>query len=277
MFDLTAWMLAAAVLAAIAVIVWAISLPLRNASIVDSVWSLLFIAAAFTYATATEAEGGGRRILILTLVTIWGVRLAGYITLRNWGEEEDKRYQAMRRTQGPNFAAKSLGTVFLLQAGLAWVVSLPLLAAVDGAGGVGVVDWLGVVVWGIGFAFEAGGDFQLARFKADPANAGKVMDRGFWRYTRHPNYFGDFTQWWGFFLIGLAAGGWWALPGPLLMSWLLLRVSGVALLERGIEKTRPNTPTTSREPTLSSPRYRKPTRLHPTLWELADVVPFESA
>lgn len=145
----------------------------------------------------------------------------------------------MRTKQGPNFPVKSLGTVFLLQAFLAWIVSLPLLAAVDATIGLGPLDWLGLVVWIVGFAFEAGGDFQLARFKADPQNAGLVMDRGFWRYTRHPNYFGDFAQWWGFFLIALSAGGWWALPGPLLMSWLLLRVSGVTLLEKGLAKTRP--------------------------------------
>ena len=239
MFDFNTWIIGLVVLAGIATIFWLISLPLENASIVDSIWSMLFVAAAFTYAAGTDAPGGGRRTLILILVSVWGLRLAGYITVRNWGEGEDKRYQAMRARQGPNFPAKSLVTVFGLQAGLAWIVSMPLLAAVDGNPSLGILDWLGVTLWVIGFAFEAGGDAQLARFKRDPANAGKVMDRGFWRYTRHPNYFGDFTQWWAYFLIGLAAGGWWALPGPLLMSYLLLRVSGVTLLEKGLEKSRP--------------------------------------
>jgi steroid 5-alpha reductase family enzyme len=238
-FDLQAWVWGLGVILVIAVVTWVVSLVKRNASIVDSVWSLLFLAAVITYAITTDAPSGGRQTLILVLVAIWAIRLSAYITWRNWGEGEDKRYQAMRTKQGPNFPLKSLGTVFGLQGLLAWVVSLPLLAAVDGEPGLGIVDWLGVVVWFVGFAFEAGGDWQLARFKANPDNAGKVMDRGFWRYTRHPNYFGDFTQWWGFFLIGLAAGGWWALPGPLVMSWLLLRVSGVALLEKGLEKTRP--------------------------------------
>ncbi len=239
MFDPTAWFWGLGVILAIALATWVISLPLRNASIVDSVWSLLFVAAAFTYAATTEAPGGGRRWLILVLVTVWGLRLAGYITIRNHGKGEDKRYQAMRRKQGPAFPLKSAATVFGLQGLLAWVVSLPLLGAVNGSGGINALDIAGAALWVVGFVFEAGGDLQLARFKADPANAGKVMDSGLWRYTRHPNYFGDFTQWWAFYLIALAGGAWWALPGPVVMSWLLLRVSGVTLLERGLEKTRP--------------------------------------
>ncbi len=239
MFDISTWLWGLAIILAIAVVTWMIHLPLKNASIVDSVWSLLFLAAAVAYSLATPAPEGTRRTLILVLVAVWALRLSGYITWRNWGEGEDRRYQAMRRKAGPNFPISSLWRVFVLQGLLAWIVSLPLLAAVDGSPDLGVLDWLGVAVWVIGFAFEAGGDLQLARFKSDPANAGLVMDRGFWRYTRHPNYFGDFAQWWGFFLIGLAAGGWWALPGPLVMSWLLMRVSGVTLLEKSMEKTRP--------------------------------------
>ncbi len=239
MFDPSAWFWGLGVILVIALATWAVSVPLRNASIVDSVWSLFFVAAAFTYAVTTAASGGGRRWLVLVLVTVWGLRLAGYITIRNAGEGEDKRYQAMRRKQGPAFPLKSLITVFGVQGLLAWVVSLPLLGAVDGSGGINALDVVGLAVWIVGFVFEAGGDLQLARFKADPANAGKVMDRGLWRYTRHPNYFGDLTQWWAFYLIALAAGAWWALPGPVVMSWLLLRVSGVTLLERGLDKTRP--------------------------------------
>jgi steroid 5-alpha reductase family enzyme len=145
----------------------------------------------------------------------------------------------MRAKQGPNFAIKSLGTVFTLQALLAWVVSLPLLAAVDSGNAFGALDAIGLALWAVGFVFEAGGDYQLARFKARAENRGKVMDRGLWRFTRHPNYFGDFTQWWAFFFIALAAGGWWSVVGPVVMSWLLLKVSGVTLLERTISTTRP--------------------------------------
>jgi len=239
MFDVGTWLAGLIVIVIIVTATWVVSLVARNASIVDSVWSILFLAAVATYAGVTPTPDGVRRTLIVTMVTVWAIRLAFYITWRNWGQGEDKRYQAMRNKQGPNFPIKSLFTVFLLQGLLAWVVSLPLVAAVDGEPAVWALDWIGVTVWVVGFAFEAGGDLQLARFKADPENAGKVMNRGFWRYTRHPNYFGDFTQWWGFFLVGLAAGGWWALPGPLVMSWLLTRVSGVTLLERGLGKTKP--------------------------------------
>jgi steroid 5-alpha reductase family enzyme len=129
--------------------------------------------------------------------------------------------------------------VFGLQAALAWVISLPLLAATGSTAPLGWLDAAGVALWLVGMIFEAGGDWQLARFKRDPANRGKVLDTGLWRYTRHPNYFGDFCVWWGFFLIALSAGGWWSIVGPLAMSFLLLKVSGVALLEKDIGERRP--------------------------------------
>lgn len=239
MFDLSAWLIGLGVILAIAFVVWVASLALNNASIVDPVWSLLFVAAAFTYAAATDAPDGARRVLILVLVTAWGLRLSGYLAWRAWGEPEDKRYQRMRRKQNPGFAWKSLFTVFVLQGVLAWIVSLPLLAAVDGGGGLNPLDFLGIALWLVGFVFEAGGDYQLARFLGDEANAGKVLRSGLWRYTRHPNYFGNFAMWWGMFLIGLAAGGWWSVVGPALMTYLLLKVSGVAMLERNIDETRP--------------------------------------
>jgi len=118
-----------------------------------------------------------------------------------------------------------------------WLISAPLLAAQIGTtASLTILDGLGVVIWAIGFFFEAAGDWQLARFKADPANKGKVMNRGVWRYTRHPNYFGDAAQWWGFFLIALAAGGWMTVLSPILMTFMLVRVSGKALLEKSMEK-----------------------------------------
>ena len=129
--------------------------------------------------------------------------------------------------------------MFGLQAVLAWIISLPLLAAANSSGPPGLLDALGAGLWALGFVFEACGDQQLAHFKADPANAGKVMDRGLWRYTRHPNYFGEFCLWWGYYALALAGGGWWSLPGPLLMSVLLLKVSGVTLLEKDIGERRP--------------------------------------
>ena len=238
MFELAAYLWALAMIALAALITWLVSLAKKDVSIVDSLWSLMFIIAALSYA-ATVTEPGPRTALILALVCIWGVRLCAYITWRNWGEGEDRRYQEIRRNNSPNFAIKSLYIVFGLQGVLAWIISLPLLAAISGQSALGVLDIVGVLLWLVGILFEAGGDYQLARFKADPANKGKVMDRGFWRYTRHPNYFGDFCVWWGFFLIALAAGGWWSIVSPLIMSVLLLKVSGAALLEKDIHERRP--------------------------------------
>lgn len=238
MFQATVHLQGLAAAAVLAVLGWLKSLSLRNVSIVDSLWSLMFLAAAGAYVHAAGLPGP-RAVLVLVLVTVWALRLALYITWRNWGHGEDRRYQAIRARNEPNFAFKSLYLVFLLQAVLAWIISLPLHAAIQAPGPLGVLDFVGVAVWGVGFAFEAGGDWQLARFKADPANGGKVMDRGFWRLTRHPNYFGDFCVWWGFFAIALAAGGWWSIPGPILMSVLLMRVSGVSLLEKDIGERRP--------------------------------------
>ena len=244
MFDLSVWLTGLGVLLAAAFLVWLLSVAKRNVSLVDVLWSLMFLLAALAYAYAGARFGATdpglqRPALVVALVAAWALRLAIYIGARNWGHPEDFRYQAIRRRNDPGFTFKSLYLVFFLQAGLAWVISLPLLGAILGTAPLGWLDVAGALLWLLGFVFEAGGDWQLARFKADPANKGKVMDRGFWRYTRHPNYFGDFSVWWGFYLIGLSAGAWWALPGPLLMSVLLLRVSGVALLEKSIGKRRP--------------------------------------
>jgi len=238
MFDLAAWLNALAVLLAAAVITWVASIRLRNVTIVDTLWGLLFLIAALTYA-ASAPVAGLRAQLVIALVGIWALRLAIYLAWRNWGHEEDHRYQAIRRRNEPNFALKSLYLVFGFQAVLAWLISLPLLGAIAAGSPLNLLDGLGAALWLVGITFEAGGDWQLARFRANPGNSGKVMDRGFWRYTRHPNYFGDFCVWWGLYLVALAAGAWWSIVGPLLMSFLLLRVSGVALLERSIGKRRP--------------------------------------
>jgi steroid 5-alpha reductase family enzyme len=205
---------------------------------VDSVWSLLLWGAALSYAWAV-APHGPRFGLVLLLVTIWALRLALYITWRNRGQGEDRRYQQIRQHNEPGFVYKSLYIVFGLQGALAWIISLPLLAAVAGEHRLGWLDALGAALWAFGFAFEAIGDTQLARFKAQAANVGKVMDRGLWRHTRHPNYFGECCLWWGFYLIALSAGWWWSIVSPVLMSVLLLRVSGVTLLEKDIGERRP--------------------------------------
>jgi steroid 5-alpha reductase family enzyme len=237
-FELGSWLAGLAPLLAAAALTWIVSVAKRNVTIVDTLWPLLFVIAALAYALVVPTETA-RRSIVLALVTVWGLRLAVYLGWRSHGQPEDRRYQEIRRRNEPNFAVKSLYLVFGLQAILAWIISLPLLGAVTSPLALGWLDWAGLALWSIGFVFEAGGDWQLARFKADPANRGKVMDRGFWRYTRHPNYFGDFCVWWGFYLMALSGGAWWSLPGPLLMSWLLLKVSGVTLLEKDIAGRRP--------------------------------------
>lgn len=217
---------------------WLVSLVKRDVSIVDSLWSLAFLLAAGTYAL-TLPQPGPRWVLVLVLVAVWALRLAVYVTWRNWGAPEDRRYRAIRRNHEPGFALKSSYLIFGLQGVLAWIISLPLLAAMAGQAPLGWVDAVAVVVWLGGMVFEAGGDWQLARFKADPVNRERVMARGLWRYTRHPNYFGDCCVWWSYYLLALVTGGWWSIIGPLLMTVLLLKVSGVALLEQDISERRP--------------------------------------
>jgi steroid 5-alpha reductase family enzyme len=238
MFSAPIYFQALAILAIAAICTWGLSLARRNVSIVDSLWSLMFVLAACTYARGAGIVGP-RGIWVLCLVTVWALRLSIYITLRNWGHGEDRRYQAIRARNQPNFGLKSIYLIFLLQAILAWIISLPLLGAVLSSRPLGAFDAAGMTLWLVGFAFEAGGDWQLARFKADSVNEGKVMDRGFWRFTRHPNYFGDFCVWWGFYLLAASAGAWWSAIGPLLMSALLMKVSGVTLLEKDIGERRP--------------------------------------
>jgi len=224
--------------AAIGTATWVVSWFKSDVSIVDSMWSVLIFGAGLVYALILPTTGM-RTDWVLALAALWALRLAAYITWRNRGEPEDRRYQEIRARNQPGFEWKSLYLVFGLQAVLAWIVSLPLLAVVAGGSPAGMVDVLGAAVVVFGLVFETIGDWQLARFKGAPANAGRVMDRGLWRYTRHPNYFGEFCVWWGFFIIALSAGGWWSLLSPLLMSVLLMKVSGVTLLEKDIGERRP--------------------------------------
>jgi steroid 5-alpha reductase family enzyme len=240
MFDLQLWVAGLAVLLFMAVAGWLVSLPLRDVSIVDSLWSMMFLAAAGAYALGQAGPLGDRALIVLVLVAVWAIRLSVYITRRNRGHGEDFRYRSIRARNEPFFALKSLYIIFGFQAGLAWVVSLPLLAAINSTRPLGWLDAIGAALWGVGFLFEAVGDRQLARFKADPRNSGRVLDTGLWRYTRHPNYFGDFCVWWGFYLLAVAGGGSWSVVGPAVMTLLLLRVSGVALLERDIGERRPD-------------------------------------
>ena len=198
----------------------------------------MFLLVALAYA-AMSADGGPRQALVLALVAIWALRLSAYISWRNHGQPEDYRYQEIRANNEPGFRYKSFYIVFVLQAALAWVISLPLAGGISGQSDIGFLDYAGVALFLVGLFFEAVGDLQLSRFRKDPGNAGKVLEKGLWRYTRHPNYFGNFTLWWGFYLIALSAGAWWTVVSPLLMTFLLLKVSGVALLEKDIGERRP--------------------------------------
>lgn len=230
--------MAALVVLVLMVLIWLISVLVSDASIVDMVWGLGFVLVAWaTYLTSNST--GPRSLLMTLLVTVWGLRLSGYLVWRNLGEEEDKRYQKMRAENPESFWWQSLFKVFLLQGLLMWVISFPVIAAQVSGSGLFWLDYLAIVVWGAGLVFESVGDYQLARFKTRPGSEDKVMDSGLWRYTRHPNYFGDFCVWWGHYLVALAAGAWWTVFSPLLMSFLLMRFSGVSLLEKTITSRRP--------------------------------------
>lgn len=226
---------------AIALPAWLASVALRDASLADRVWPA-FIAAPAAY--AVWALGGDTRTLVMLAILIaWALRLGVFISVRNWGHGEDRRYRDMRARNEPGFAVKSLYLVFGLQALLGWIVAWPVLAATTPAAAPwGVWDAIGTVLALGGLAMETVADAQLARFRRDPAHTGRVMDRGLWRYSRHPNYFGETCVWWGLGVMALAAGGWstaWGLVSPLLMTVLLLRVSGVSLLEKDIGERRP--------------------------------------
>jgi steroid 5-alpha reductase family enzyme len=236
-------MLASAVAAlALVLAVWVASVIVRDASIIDVFWGVGFIAIAWTCVGVGHGDET-RRLLLAILTTVWGARLAIHIGRRNLGHGEDRRYAAMRERHGDRFWLTSLYRVYLVQAVTMWVVSLPLQAAASTGRhpGLGLLDAIGIGVWLIGIGFEAIGDLQLDRFKRSPDSKGKVMDRGLWRYTRHPNYFGDATMWWGLGLIALGAGpsAAWGLAGPIVDTLILTRVSGKPILEKDIEQRRP--------------------------------------
>lgn len=219
-------------------LLWALSLRLRDASIADPFWGPGFLLMGGAYLWA-HGEATARGLLAVGLVGVWAARLGYHLLRRNRALGEDPRYAAMRERHGPRFTWVSLATVFWLQAVLLWIVSLPVLAAAVGRTPLGAWDLAGTVVFVTGLLTEAIADAQLTRFRADPANRGRVLDRGLWRYSRHPNYFGDALLWWGLWLVAVGAGGAWTAVGPALMSFLLVKVSGVAPLERSLVERRP--------------------------------------
>jgi steroid 5-alpha reductase family enzyme len=229
------------VVLAAATLVWLLSLRLRDASIADVAWGPGFVLLAATWALLSDGYGP-RRLLVLALVSVWGLRLALHIAARNRGKGEDPRYRRFRERAGPTFPFRSLITVFWLQALLLWIAGAPLLPALasDLPARFTPFDALGLLLWSTGFLFETIGDAQLRRFKADPANRVRVLRSGLWRYTRHPNYFGDATLWWGFwcFAASVPCGAVTAF-GPALMTFLLVRVSGVRMLEEDLLERKP--------------------------------------
>jgi steroid 5-alpha reductase family enzyme len=239
--------IAALTIASAVLLLWLVSLATQDASIIDIFWGPGFALTAWAVfgwiaAAYVPVGAGARRLLLVLLTTVWGLRLGIYLGWRNLGKGEDYRYVQMRQRSPRLFWIISMFKVFLLQGVLMWAVSLPVqvgqLPAAPNT--IGALAITGCVIWAIGLFFETAGDLQLARFKANDANRGKVMDRGLWRYTRHPNYFGDFLVWWGLYLIALERPGtWWTFVGPLVMSILLIKVSGVAMLEKTITSRRP--------------------------------------
>lgn len=220
---------------------WLISVFIKNVSIIDLFWGFGFVISAFFYFFSTEGNEL-RKIILLTMVSVWGIRLSVYLAFRNIGKGEDFRYQQFRRNYGEKrYWWISFFQTFLLQGILMWLISAPLLGAqyYGHNNPIGILDYSGIALWVTGFIFEAGGDFQLARFKSNPANKGKVMDKGFWHYTRHPNYFGDTLVWWGYGLICLSAGSIVPVLGSFLMTGLIIKISGVALLEKSLRKQKP--------------------------------------
>ena len=231
---------AAVAIVALMLVMWVISVVITNASIVDIVWGLGFVLVAWAVRLTTDQGDDARQWLLVAMTTAWGLRLAVHLFIRNHGHGEDYRYRAMRKHYGPRFGVISLYSVFGLQGLLMFVVSLPVqLGQADPTPGLGVVAAVGVALWAIGMFFESVGDAQLARFKANPDNAGSVMNQGLWRYTRHPNYFGDACVWWGIGIVAAETGaGAWGLIGSAVMTFLLRRVSGVTMLEKTIGRRR---------------------------------------
>lgn len=216
---------------------WLLSVRLRNVAIVDIFWGLAVAGAGVTW--QWQAGAGPRGALVVLLAVLWATRLALHILWRTRGRPEDRRYREIRARNEPHFAFKSLYLVFGLQAVLAWVIAAPLFGAIVDGGALGVVEGIAVLLWLAGFLLQAAADLQLARFQQRPDSGTAVMNQGVWRYSRHPNYFGEALMWWSLWVIAAAGGAWWTFFAPLLLTVMLLKVSGVALTEKDIATRRP--------------------------------------
>jgi steroid 5-alpha reductase family enzyme len=210
-----------------------VSLIKKRNDVADVAWGLGFLLMAWV-SFFISLDSGVRGLLVGVLVSIWGLRLAWHIHTRNKGKAEDYRYLAWRKEWGKCFYIRSYFQVYLLQGMFLFLIVMPVLLINKHSGApLSLLDFVGVAVWLIGFFFEAVGDAQLARFIKDAANKGKLMQSGLWAYTRHPNYFGEVTQWWGIWLIALSVpNGLLAIIGPLTITFLILKVSGIPMLEK---------------------------------------------
>ena len=238
---MTLFLQAALIILVLVTLLWIWSVIIKDVSIIDLFWGFGFVVVNAFY-VFMSGELNARKILILTLVSFWGLRLVIYLAWRNIGKGEDFRYKEFRRNYGPKrYWWFSFFQTFLLQGALIMIVSLPLLGINSSAstGDLKLLDYIGILVWLIGFTFEAGGDFQLARFKRDFANKGKVLNTGFWKYTRHPNYFGDSAVWLAYAIFSIAASSYWQIIGSIVMTFLIIKISGVALLEKTLNNTKP--------------------------------------
>ncbi|HMQ47810.1 MAG TPA: DUF1295 domain-containing protein [Saprospiraceae bacterium] len=222
-------------------ILWLLSLYWKDSSIVDVFWGLGFVLIYWFFVFKSGQELDLKTGLLGILLSIWGLRLSLHIGWRNLGKGEDYRYQAFRAASGRHYWWVSWFQVFALQGVLLWLIATPLAhVALSSPTPFSYWDGLGIGLWLLGFGFEAVADEQLRRFKSKPTNKGKVLDKGLWRYSRHPNYFGDALLWWGYFCFALALpDGILLVFSPLLMTFLLMRVSGVPLLEKRLKSTRP--------------------------------------
>jgi len=238
---LTLFLEASLIILILVTLLWIVSVCITNVSIVDLFWGMGFVVINSFYFLMT-GDFHLRKIILLVLVSVWGLRLSIYLASRNLGKGEDFRYQEFRRNYGPKrYWWVSFFQTFLLQGILMLLISFPLLGANwnTQTAGLNWIDYLAIFFWIVGFIFEAGGDFQLSRFKNNPVNKGKVLNTGLWKYTRHPNYFGDSAVWWAYALFCVAAGSYWPVLGSVLMTLMIIKVSGVALLEKTLTNKKP--------------------------------------
>jgi steroid 5-alpha reductase family enzyme len=232
------WLHSLVPIIALSCVAWVLCTVRRNAGLVDIFWPWFFLAAA-GYDSWRYRQWSGVSLVMAALLIVWALRLSVHLAIRNWHAPEDRRYAEIRARHQPGFAWKSLLLVYGFQALLAWIVSAPLAVGLAGRSSAGPVWIFGLMLAVSGLAIEACADQQLRAFKRRDPQHREVLDTGLWRYSRHPNYFGEFCLWWGLFAMAIRADAIWIVVSPLLMSLLLLRVSGVSLLEKDIAHRRP--------------------------------------